>query len=271
VAKRLNNQEWINAVRTQELHAILRRYGTLLEGKDLLEIGSGAGAQLLVLAQICKSAIGIETTFRSDRLSKVIDYDGRNIPFPDASFDVVFSSHAMEHVADEKALHKDIHRVLRPNGVCLHVVPTAAWRFYTSVLYHPTILRNVARRLRGSGNDTSMYAVGKPSLDTRSLWRSRFRYVFTQSRHGEAGNWFTEHFLFRTAAWRKRFTRLGWIVADTRPEEFFQSGHYFLNERISWSARQRLSRMLGPTGMLFVMRSSHCTAGVKPTIQTEPL
>ncbi|MEQ1712866.1 MAG: methyltransferase domain-containing protein [Hyphomicrobium sp.] len=45
-----------------------------------------------------------------------------NIDFPDARFDSVICSHVLEHVDDRRAL-KEIHRILRPGGVLVAMVP----------------------------------------------------------------------------------------------------------------------------------------------------
>ena len=54
-----------------------------------------------------------------------VDYqvDIRALPFADASFDVIFASHVLEHVDNDAAAIKEIHRVLRPNGFALLPVP----------------------------------------------------------------------------------------------------------------------------------------------------
>lgn len=44
--------------------------------------------------------------------------------FPDNHFDVIFSSHVMEHISDPTALLQEMARVLRPGGVHVTVVPT---------------------------------------------------------------------------------------------------------------------------------------------------
>lgn len=39
-------------------------------------------------------------------------------------YDVVFSRFLAEHVKDGKAMHRNVHQVLRPGGVAFHLIPT---------------------------------------------------------------------------------------------------------------------------------------------------
>jgi ubiquinone/menaquinone biosynthesis C-methylase UbiE len=57
----------------------------------------------------------------SDRigLSELVDYrqgDATNLPFPDASFDIVWTEHVAMNIPDKPELYREMHRVLKPGG-----------------------------------------------------------------------------------------------------------------------------------------------------------
>ena len=48
------------------------------------------------------------------------------IPRPDAAYDAIVCSHVLEHVADDRAAMRELHRVLAPGGWAVLQVPIAA-------------------------------------------------------------------------------------------------------------------------------------------------
>lgn len=52
-------------------------------------------------------------------------YDGIHLPFPDAFFTAVYSSHCLEHITPWQAVLREYHRVLRAWGHIILVVPHA--------------------------------------------------------------------------------------------------------------------------------------------------
>ena len=90
-----------------------------------------------VVSTLLRSKIP-DSNYAQARVFPIIDYDGRHIPFDDASFDIVFSSNVMEHICDLHQTNREIQRVLRPDGYCVHVMPTHIWRFWTTLSAFPT-------------------------------------------------------------------------------------------------------------------------------------
>jgi MPBQ/MSBQ methyltransferase len=111
---------------TLELARIARVDST----KRVLDVGSGIGGTSRCLAREFGCRVtGIDLTEEycsaaavlSDRigLAELVDYrqgDATSLPFPDASFDIVWTEHAAMNIPDKPRLYEEMHRVLKPGG-----------------------------------------------------------------------------------------------------------------------------------------------------------
>jgi arsenite methyltransferase len=105
--------------------------GRLEPGERVLDLGSGAGTDSLVAAQMVGpegSVTGIDMT--PEMLDKArrgaaeqgagnvefIESEAERLPFPDDSFDVVISNGVIDLIPDKDAVFAELHRVLRPGG-----------------------------------------------------------------------------------------------------------------------------------------------------------
>ena len=94
------------------------------EGERVLEIGCGTGCDLLQFARHGALATGVDITpghlklarQRVGNLATVLHGDGRDLPFPDASFDYVYSHGVLHHSDEPRKVVHEIFRVLRPGG-----------------------------------------------------------------------------------------------------------------------------------------------------------
>ena len=58
--------------------------------------------------------------------SAMLKMDITNLQFPDDNFDVIFCSHVLEHVDDDKKAIRELWRVSKPNGCVIIMVPITA-------------------------------------------------------------------------------------------------------------------------------------------------
>jgi ubiquinone/menaquinone biosynthesis C-methylase UbiE len=117
---------------------------SMLEGKDLLEIGSnhGGGALCYYESYRLNSITGIDTTERQAEVSELFFKEmgatsnfrfqkalAEELPFPPESFDAVMCYDVIEHVTDVVRTLDEMYRVLRPGGRAFISFPS---------FYHPT-------------------------------------------------------------------------------------------------------------------------------------
>jgi arsenite methyltransferase len=105
--------------------------GRLKPGERVLDLGSGAGTDSLVAAQMVGPSgrvTGIDMT--PQMLTKArgaaaamgaanvefVEGEVEQLPFPDESFDVVISNGVIDLIPDKDAVFSALHRVLAPGG-----------------------------------------------------------------------------------------------------------------------------------------------------------
>jgi arsenite methyltransferase len=104
--------------------------GRLAPGERVLDLGCGAGTDLLVAAAMVGetgSATGIDMT--PEMLAKagraaaemglevtLIEGEIESLPFDDGSFDVIISNGVIDLIPDKDAVFSEIYRVLAPGG-----------------------------------------------------------------------------------------------------------------------------------------------------------
>lgn len=114
--------------RSLERHRLIRLYfankTNLLDGrpKKLLHV-----APEIELSQWLQNVPNIDY-LSADLMSPraMVKMDITDIQYPDASFDVVYCSHVLEHVSDDRQAMREFFRVLKPGGWGILQVPVTA-------------------------------------------------------------------------------------------------------------------------------------------------
>ena len=110
-----------------------------LKGRVVADVGAGSGILSFLLSKYAKIVYAIEpiTSFRqfirrkahTEEYKNVYTLDGflHSIPFPENSFDILFTSNAMGWNLEEE-LH-EIERVVKPGGKVIHIMRTSEEEF----------------------------------------------------------------------------------------------------------------------------------------------
>lgn len=122
----------LNDAKTQSLIEVLR---TILPvpPRTILVVGCGDGREAGILARSFDAdTIGVDLggqfpfDHEGSTPAKLVSMDACNLKFPVAAFDLVFSFHALEHIARPETALSEMARVLRPGGAYLIGTPNRA-------------------------------------------------------------------------------------------------------------------------------------------------
>ena len=146
----------LSEAKAHQQAAILQRY-TKLDGLRLLEVGAGLAMNLIVWSKnygadvtgIEPDAIGFDASFKLGRTlmevnavnpDRLINAVGEKLPFPDQSFDIVYSTNVLEHTDSPATVLDEALRVLRPGGVMQFVFPSYGSYFDGHYgVFHPPV------------------------------------------------------------------------------------------------------------------------------------
>lgn len=241
---------YLNELRRLEMDEILPH---LPPRSRILEFGSGTGEQARFLAERGFDVVAIDlasSNYAKDRVFPVQDYDGRHIPLEDHSIDVIFSSNVLEHVENLDEISAEFRRVLKAGGLCVHAMPTTAWRFWT-------FASGVADSVKAAGGLPASLirqaaAEGRGQQLTATL--RRIGSGFLPRGHGTSPEGLSELWTFSRHAWLRKFQRVGFEVIRDWPVGFFYTGSVLLGSKLKFSRRRRLSRFFGSGTRIYLLK-----------------
>jgi methionine biosynthesis protein MetW len=129
----VENSHWWHKHKRQVVHYFIQKFSK--KGK-VLDIGSGTGKILEELRSNNWSVVGVDGS--SDAINfcqkrkisiKNIDVNQQLLPFKNDQFDLVLCLDFLEHINNEKKLLKEVHRVLKNQGILIFTVPAFQFLF----------------------------------------------------------------------------------------------------------------------------------------------
>lgn len=160
-AYRNPTREWLHGSRRDWIVSKVRQYAPPTRSGKALDVGSGAGVYLPVLAELFGEAVGIDTqemmldyvrplTAKYPNL-RVVAGDIANCGLSPASFDLIICSEVVEHIADSQKAISQLHDLLKPGGILILSTPQrwSLLELMATIAYLPGIFSLVKLIYRG--------------------------------------------------------------------------------------------------------------------------
>lgn len=243
----------LSLVRKYELDLALKYFPVTASGQPchLLELGAGTGQQAKYLADIGYEVSAIDlpsSSYKDARVFPITDYDGEKIPAADESFDVIFSSNVLEHVVSIDAVLAETHRVLKPGGLAIHIIPSPVCRIWSIPAHYVWLARRIIAKLTATTHPQS--ATGSPRTpQSGKEWVG----TFFPLRHGERGNTLTETYYFSRTYWNKKFQAHRFKIDKIIGNGIFYTMANAVGTSLPLKNREALSRILGSSCFIYII------------------
>lgn len=124
----------LDAYHFEKLHHLLSLVDfTAWRDRRVLDVGCGAGVEVVRFARGGARVVGVDTSAQAIRLTQqnltqqhlaaaLSVADGEALPFADGTFDYVYAHGVIQYAADDRQVVAEVHRVLKPGGTALFQV-----------------------------------------------------------------------------------------------------------------------------------------------------
>lgn len=186
---------------------------------QVLELGCGIGYQSAFLSKQAVKVIATDLADESleahapgmksaEKLLKLLNINNvefvacsaEQLPFEDASFDMVYSSHVLEHIPDQQKALREIYRVLKPGGIHFCVVPTRTEKVYAFFNFYSYLagrsMHHFINKVKGMITEVKSEPLKKGGLSLKDAASSQLKYFPFPAPHGH-----TDHYLAELKFW----------------------------------------------------------------------
>lgn len=134
-----------------------------LDGREVLEIGPGAGGHSALFARAGARMTSLDITLARARATRdkfrllgeraqgcaALQGDAETLPFADGTFDIVYSNGVLHHTLDTERAVDEVYRVLKPGGLAVIMLYCkSSWHYWINLFLCEGVLMGNAFRHR---------------------------------------------------------------------------------------------------------------------------
>ena len=239
----MKNSKWeksLENLRKREIEIVFEGIDKKL--KRGLELGAGNGFQSQLLINYLD--ILISTDLNEDRLPgnssvanihyEIVDAEKVGEKYSEDSFDLVYSSNLLEHLPNVEKCLAGVRRVIKQDGLVIHIIPSPGWRLLSVILHYPHKFLNLLTRI---GSRSKSNRSRGNNLKVNRGPNSKIVDFLIPKAHGVSKNFVTEFYAFSKKRWVGIFENSGFKIIDIKSGPI-SSGYGFGFERLKFLLRR---------------------------------
>ncbi len=204
--------------------------GQQIDNPGILEIGAGDGYMSNALSEAGFDVTATDPAPRTPLRYNVKEMNGYDIKFEDSSFDIILSSNVLEHINDLPKALTEMKRVLKPDGIMVHSVPTVYCNLATMIIQPLAYLKNLyllfsgKAKIKVNKNRSKLFQVLHICYKIVFNFLNPLR-IFISKGHGVSRNRFWALYIWRRANWKEQFKNADLEVATIVKVPYLYSMH----------------------------------------------
>jgi len=246
-----NALRWLHYIRKIELDTAVKFFPTK-KNIRILEIGGGEGYLAKCISDLGYDVTSIDMNPRLPQNFPVEKVDASKLNFQSQFFDLVFTSHVVPHIEDKENVFNEIKRVLKDDGIVIHVVPTPWWTFLTNFYHYcfiPKFLMNsITNYYKKSDKAESNLKENGENLSSKR----KIKHLFLNPIGVYPSSWH-EFYYSSKVSWIDLFKKHGFKIIEIKRCPQLSSGYGIFKMKFLKS-RQFLAKNFFSSSYCFVLK-----------------
>ncbi len=220
-----NETYWWQLIRNGELVTALDFFP---KGQNLkiLEIGGRDGYQAELISKKGYNVTSIDINPLFPQFHPVQKGNINKLNFHENSFDLIFSSNMLQEIHNIEEAFIEMKRVLKKDGIVIHVVPSSWWSLITNFWHYCLIPKYLikSKKFQQIFNSDIKKVNKKEQIKDLKSSKKNLKQLFFHPL-GANTSFIHEIFYFSRFYWRKLFEENGFKIMNKKNCPYFYSGY----------------------------------------------
>jgi ubiquinone/menaquinone biosynthesis C-methylase UbiE len=215
---------WWKEIRKNELNTVLEIL-TNQKNLEILEIGGRDGYQANMISDKGHNVTSIDINPIYPQFHTVQKGTIHQLNFKENSFDIIYSSNMLQEIQNIEESFTEMKRVLKKNGIIIHIVPSSWWSVITNFWHYCIIPKYLIKSNKFKKFfNSNLKEVKIEQKNSIKSSRKNLKKLFFHPL-GRNTSFIHEILYFSKIYWKKLFEKNGFKIMDQKNCPYFYSAY----------------------------------------------